>query len=110
MIRRTLERLPVQGDEHQGEASSDEFIGSVNEVLLRIEDQLEEEFKETESDAVNDGYDFEYVLTKDGYSECEVGIMTRLFSSTSEKGSIFYEVAIIRRVDKDRYSVRIDDE
>jgi hypothetical protein len=103
-IRQELEKLPIQDLTAPVLDSERQFSGGIDATIEYLHDCLEDDYRETEVDSADGGYEFDYVLTQDGYSPCELAILTRLFSHT-KPGNIFYALGVVRRTSKDRYLV-----
>jgi len=83
--------------------------GTVDEIMSRLSDALEEDYAENVSECVHAPWDFDYVVTDDTPTKGAIEIYTRLFNpSDANMGSSFYG-RTVRRVSSDRYMLWIDD-
>jgi hypothetical protein len=77
------------------------FAGSLENVIKELKKRLHLDYKkhQRDFDAGKQGYDLSYIITKDGFPDFVLAVLTRMHSDAKQK-STFYGDIIVRKDEK----------
>ena len=77
------------------------FAGSLENVIKALKNRLHLDYKKHQKDfsAGNQAYDLSYIITRDGFPDFVLAVLTRMHSD-AKQGSTFYGDIIVRKDEK----------